>query len=746
MPSADLKRVRPILAGIRSRGRRIALETEGLAVVRELGLAVPEHLVVPGPEALRREDLARLPGERVVVKVLSPEVLHKSDEGGVAVVAKAEAAEALAAMERRFAGRRLAGFSVNEHVPHGVGPGDELLLGMRWTPDFGPVVTLGLGGIYAEALAGALGPERGTAILSPRLAGRDLTAVLEGKLPVQMVTGALRGQPERLSLPALQGLLKRWLAFAAAAMPAEVEGLEVNPLVVGPRGPTALDALLELGPGAGEEPPPEPGRPLAKLERLLRPRSMAVIGVSRHRNPGRVILENVLAMGFDRQRLYVIKPGVETLAGCRCVPDVASLPEPVDLLVVAVDAARAPAVVAEAVDQRKAESVILIPGGMGERNGSEGHAREVRRTLLESRGEDWRGPVVNGGNCLGVRSLPGRYDTLFIPRHKLRFPQTEATPLALLSQSGAFAVARASKLPALNPRYAVTLGNQIDLTLGDYLTYLADDPEVEVFACYVEGFRPGDGERWLEAAGRIVRSGRPVVLYRAGRTAAGARATASHTASIAGDYAVTRELARAAGAVVAESLADFEDLVRLFCLLRGKEVEGWRLGALSNAGFECVAIADNLGPFRLAGFSATTEAGLADLLREARIDSIVEVRNPLDVTPILSDAPFAAAARLVLEDPGVDVGLVGCVPLTGALATLAPGEDHAEDAAAPEAVPRRLVDLWAEGRKAWVAVVDSGPPYDAMARLLEDAGIPTFRTADRALRLLATYCSWRLRA
>ena len=236
-----------------------------------------------------------------------------------------------------------------------------------------------------------------------------------------------------------------------------------------------------------------------------------------------------------------------------------------------------------------------------------------------------------------------------------------------------------------------------------------------------------------------------MILYRAGRTAAGARATASHTASIAGDYTATRELARAAGVVVAQSLADFDDLVHLFCCLRRKTVTGWGLGAMSNAGFECVAIADGVsGGFHLPAFDAATGERLAAILDRARVGSIVTVGNPLDVTPMLADADFEAAARAVLEDPRVDVGVIGCVPLTGALATLAAGRGHDEDLEEETAVGRRLARLAGEQPKAWVAVVDGGPLYDPMAVLLAEHRLPAFRTADRALRLFETFCRWRL--
>jgi acyl-CoA synthetase (NDP forming) len=469
------------------------------------------------------------------------------------------------------------------------------------------------------------------------------------------------------------------------------------------------------------------------------------MGVSTKMNPGRIILDNVLEAGFEKESIFILKPGHEILAGCRCVPDFASLPEPVDLAVLCIGAGELPATVEEIISEGRAETLILIAGGLGERPGTESHSQALGQLIEDSRATDWRGPLVNGGNCLGVRSVPGRYDTLFIPRHKLSYPEQPPAPLALISQSGALAVAKASCFAELNPRYLISLGNQIDLTVGDYLTYLKDDDEVRVFACYVEGFQPLDGRRWVEAAAEITRSGRAVVLYRAGRTEAGGRAAATHTASIAGDYAVTRELASAAGVLVADTLADFEDLVRLACALDPREVEGNRLAALSNAGFESVAIADSVQHLELAELARTTVAALDGLLASHRLSTIVGATNPLDVTPILGDAPFTESFSLLLEDEAVDLGLVGCVPLTGALQTLESGEGHREDIHEAGSVVQRLARLWRQTSKPWVAAVDGGPRFDAMARLLAAEGVPAFRTIDRAARLLETYVQWRLR-
>ena len=174
-------------------------------------------------------------------------------------------------------------------------------------------------------------------------------------------------------------------------------------------------------------------------------------------NPGRIILRNTLAAGFPPEAITVVKAGRTRIDGCRCVPDVASLEGRVDLLVVSVAADQVPGVVEEAVRGRKAREPhpdLRRARRTGRPRGpGRAAARHAARGAPRDAGGDAGpgGPVVNGGNCLGIRSVPGRYDTLFIPRHKLRYPERQAAPLAMLSQSGAFAVARGEPPPRAEP-------------------------------------------------------------------------------------------------------------------------------------------------------------------------------------------------------------------------------------------------------------------------------------------------------
>jgi acyl-CoA synthetase (NDP forming) len=566
---------------------------------------------------------------------------------------------------------------------------------------------------------------------------------LRGTLAHEALTGHLRSsrgaavREERLVevVLALSRLAERWAGFDPPGGLGLGE-LEVNPLVAAEDGRmVAIDGLARL-----HRPEPLlPPRPVAELRRLLEPRSAVVIGASADGvNPGRIILRNLVeGGGIEKSRIWAIHPRAKEIDGCRAFASLEDLPAPADMAVVSVAADRgADRVVSEIVESRQARTVTLIAGGFGETEGGREAERRVREALAESHRAKDGGVLLNGGNCLGIISAPGRYSTFFIPSHKLPVREGARGGLASISQSGAYLVSQISNLDrVVTPRYAISFGNQMDVTVSDYLAYLEDDEESRVFAVYLEGFQRGDGARFLEATRRITASGRAVLLYKAGRTREGSEAAASHTAAAVGDYEVCAELARAAGAVVSTSLDQFEDDVLTFTLLEGRRPAGGRVAVLSNAGFECTAAADALFGMELASLAAETRARLADLLPAG----IVDVHNPVDATPITPTETYAALAEALAGDPGVDVVVVAGVPATPFQNSLAAGDGHREDVEGEDGLATRLAAMFRKTSKPAAFSVDSGALYDPLAQALRRAGLPTFRRVDRATRALARY-------
>jgi acyl-CoA synthetase (NDP forming) len=727
----------------------VLLEHEVYALLSEAGVAVPRHRLVAGPDDVDDGLVGAVGSEEAVVKVASPDLLHKTDAGGVVVCAnEAEAlkgvvSEVLASAREAAPSARIAGALVVEKIPHQSGLGREMLAAVRHDPAFGPVVVLGVGGLDTETLLGSLRPERARAMVAAE--GLDeATAVeaLRGTLVHEALTGGLRSGGDAIPedrlvelVLALARFAVRWVGFAPPGGLGLSE-LEVNPLVAAADGRlVALDGLARL-----HRPEPLlPERPVKELRRLLVPGSAVVIGASVDgMNPGRIILKNLVeGGGIPGDKIWAIHPRAKTIDGCRTFPSLADLPEPADLAVVSVAADRgADQVVSEIVASRRARTVTLIAGGFGETEGGREAEARVRGALAESHRDEDGGVLLNGGNCLGIISAPGRYSTFFIPPHKLPVREGASGGLASISQSGAYLVSQISNLDrVVEPRYAISFGNQMDVTVSDYLAHLEGDEESRVFAVYLEGFQRGDGARFLEATRRITASGRTVLLYKAGRTREGSEAAASHTAAAVGDYEVCAELARSAGAVVSESLDQFEDDVLTFTLLAGRKVTGPRVAVLSNAGFECTAAADALFGMELATLTPETEARLAELLPAG----IVDVHNPVDATPITPTETYAALAEALAADPNVDAVVMAGVPATPFQNSLAPGEGHEEDVEGEKGLATLLAAVFWRTAKPITCSVDSGALYDPLAQAMRRAGMPTFRRIDRATRALARF-------
>jgi acyl-CoA synthetase (NDP forming) len=389
------------------------------------------------------------------------------------------------------------------------------------------------------------------------------------------------------------------------------------------------------------------------------------------------------------------------------------------------------------VHEDRAESIILIPGGFAEA----GHgdlARRIEAVLAEGHARPEGGPVMVGGNCLGIVSRD-RYNTFFLPEYKLPFRPGRGENLAMVSQSGAYLVTFASNYDGIiSPRASISFGNQMDLSAADFLTHYAEADGIDVVAFYIEGFRPGDGARFLDAARRARARGRRVIVFKAGKTPLGARAAASHTASLAGDYDVARACLEAAGVAVAATLDEFEDLIKTFTLLAARPPRGRRVGVMSNAGFECSTVMDALSGLELAVFDDETRRVLAETL-----PPFAHQDNPIDATPMTATEPFARSAEAILASPGVDLAIISSVPVTPALDNLEPDPEgaHPENLYAPRAQGPRLVEILGGSPKPAVVVVDSGRLYDPLAAMIERAGIPVFRKIDRAARALAAFCA-----
>jgi acyl-CoA synthetase (NDP forming) len=734
------------LESYRDSGRTWLLEPEAYALLADAGLTVPHSCFVSSAAELSDDTLGELGSTEVVVKVVSPDILHKSDVGGVKIAGKdLESVRSCVETMAKEVGRRapdagIDGYFIVEKIEFVAdAPGTELLLSLRRDEAFGPVLTCGPGGLLAEWF-GKLSSGRAHAMCSAVDFDADAAVAVIAATPFgqQALNPSRRFQEAPFSRDALKAALAGLTRLATLRDKndhALISEIELNPVVASGGTPIALDALVRLATEPRESRLP---RPIEKIGPLLHPKSAAVWGASTgSMNAGRIILQNLKrAEGLEYGRLYAVHPKAERIDGVKCVASTADLPEMVDLAVVSIPASIAPEAIEEICTLGKAQSIILIPGGFAE-TGDRSRATAIEDSLARSREREDRGPVLVGGNCLGIVSKH-EYNTFFLPSYKLPFSDARGDELAMISQSGAYVVSFTSNLDGiLFPRASISYGNEMDLTASDFLEYFLDhEPSVKVFACYMEGLQPREGERFLQLVRRARAEEKQVVAYKAGKTAAGAKAAASHTASIAGDYDLVQALLREAGAIVCETLNMFEDMSKVFTMLHRRVIRGNRVGVISNAGFECGAISDHLYDLELAAFSKDTRAKL-----EAVLPKIAHCGNPIDCTPMTRTAGFVEAARILADADEVDIVIVSAIPASPSLNVLTPDftGTHDENVFGMHSLPSEIAKVFAETDKPMVVTIDSGRLYDPGVLMLERAGVPVYRKIDRASRALSTF-------
>ncbi|WP_419174719.1 acetate--CoA ligase family protein [Desulfosediminicola sp.] len=770
-------------------GRNFLYEYEVYNLLADSGAETPpKSILIPRGARPSEDELLALPGEKVVLKIASPTIIHKTEVGGVRIVAKDpnkirsalrrmlyEVPENYAAWcqanpaavpdsYRGLSGEALLAAISRDVVgvlmvqfmpPDSAAFGNELIVGLRNTREFGMVISAGLGGTDTELYAERF--RKGQAIIAAScelIDGEHFFELFRKTISYKKLAGLTRGQRRIVSDEQLIECFSSFIEMGRRYSPVNpqaefvIEEMEINPYAFTDFLMVPLDGMcrFSLPKKLGNT------RPVVKIDTLLHPGKIGLVGVSATRkNFGRIILDNILAEGYPAENVVIIRDGVDEIEGVKCFPDLKSLPEKLDLFVVAIGADQVPELVDEVIALDAANSVMLIPGGMGENEESQERAAKVIAKIDAVHGTEDGGPVFLGANCMGVVSHPGNYDTWFIPEEKL--PVSRNQPYrraALVSQSGAFMLHRYSQCPELAPAYMVSMGNQTDLTLGDMLKYFKDSDEVDVIAVYAEGFSDLDGLEFCKAVRGAVLAGKEVLFYKAGRTPEGKTATSGHTASLAGDYMVCESCVRQAGAIVARSFTEFQDLFLLAETLGPKKIMGNRLAAVSGAGFEAVGMADSIQSddfqMELASFSLQTQARLGALLKENRLDGLVTVKNPMDINPSANDGVHASIVEVLSQDGAVDAIVVGLDPLSPAVHSIMNSDVPAFELGADKGIVQLVAEVVKKSEVPIIGVVDGGRLYDPMRDALLERGVPVFPVCDRAVASVSLYIESRLYA
>ncbi len=787
--SIDFDAITELLISADRDGRNFLYEYEVYSLLSKSGAETPPQTrLIQRTDRLSDRDLTAFAGTKAVLKVVSETIIHKTEAGGVKVV-DMDANKIRSAIRRMFyevpenyvnwlkggvasiplqykdlSGDDLIGavsrdikgiLQVQFMPPDSEAFGNELIVGLRHTREFGTILSAGLGGTDTELYAKRF--RKGQAIVAAStkmIDGEGFFDIFKQTISYRKLAGLTRGQRRIVTDEQLIECFESFIRIGNYYSPLNpdapfvIDELEINPFAFTDYLMVPLDGLCRFSKVFSLPAP----RPVEKIDALLHPEKIGIIGVSETRkNFGRIILDNILAQGFEKKNLVIIKDKTREIDGVACLPGLSELTDPLDLFIVAVGADHVPDLVRQVMERNAAKTVMLIAGGLGETHDSRDKAGQLASKINEAHLTGDGGPVFLGANCMGVISKPGRYDTWFIPEEKLpKNRQDLVHRAALISQSGAFMLHRSHQCPQLSPAYMISMGNQTDLTLGDMVHYFKDSDQVDVIAVYAEGFNDLDGLSFCQAVRQAVLAGKDVVFYKAGRTPEGKAATASHTASLAGDYMVCESCVSQAGAIVARNFTEFQDIMLLAETLSPKEINGTRLAAVSGAGFEAVGMADSIQSddfnMDLAVFRDQTKDEILQVLKEKRLDKLVTLSNPLDINPSADDDAHERIAGILSKDPGVDAVIISLDPMSPAMKTLDGKDGTIYDMHHEKGILNLMTGLARKSRTPIVTVVDGGPLYDPLRNALMGRGVPVFSVCDKAVAALSLYIQGRMRA
>jgi acyl-CoA synthetase (NDP forming) len=444
----------------------------------------------------------------------------------------------------------------------------------------------------------------------------------------------------------------------------------------------------------------------AKLERIFHPRSVALLGASNKQGKiGRVFMERFLEMGF--QKLYPVNPGESEILGVKAYRALADTPDPVDLAIVATPTDSVLAAVKECASKR-VEAIVIVTSGFGEM-GAKGKELEQEMVRIARKG----GARIIGPNCVGI----------YCPSSRLPFFQVsgkESGSVGVVSQSGFFADFLTLTVTGNGIAFskAISCGNESDLNAIDFLEYLGEDPQTETIVSYVEGIK--DGRRFYHISKEISKK-KPIILWKGGRTEAGARAAISHTGALAGSNRVWEGVLKQAGIISVGSFEEALDCLYAFHLQ--PLPKGRRVGIISGPGGMAVGTTDRcleLG-LEVPRFSMRT----IKRLRKALPPVGGSVNNPVDLSLVsyVSPTMHRDIVRIVAEDEGIDMLLLIAVVGGKLLQDL---------------MLEALTDI-KKTRKPLVVTLMAGPMQSVAQDfpLLLRSGISVYPDAARAARALA---------
>src|SRR5712672_2848089 len=528
MPNAK-QAVRRVLDAVKADKRTSLTAPEGKLVCDAYGIPVPKEGVAKS--AGEAAKLAADMGFPVVMKIVSPDILHKTEAGGVVVGVKtaAEAEKAydtiLANAKKYKVDAKVDGIQVQQMLAGGT----EVIVGSITDGSFGKLVAFGLGGVLVEVLKDV------TFRLAPATT-QDALSMLDGIQAHEMLKGVRGG--DLVNREALADVVVK-VSQLVTDFPEIVE-LDLNPVFATRKDAIAADVRIVVDFDYKPRPALRSNEEIvAAMNRIMQPKAVAVIGASAEDGKiGNSVMKNLINGGYKGD-IYPIHPKAEEILGYKAYKSVKDVPGVIDVAVFAIPAKFVAGALVEC-GEKKIPGAVLIPSGFAEAG-----APELQAEIVEI-GNKYNVRLM-GPNIYGFYYTPANLCATFCTAYDVK------GHAALSSPSGGIgmAIIGFSRSAKMGVSAIVGLGNKSDIDEDDLLTFFEQDPNTQVIAMHVEDLK--DGRSFAEVAKRVSRK-KPVIVLKAGRTAMGARAAQSHTAALAGNDRIYDDVLRQSGVVRAMNL------------------------------------------------------------------------------------------------------------------------------------------------------------------------------------------------
>ena len=695
------EKVQKIFNDVFSTNEKVITEELAKKILTEYGVKVPKYALVKSADEAEKK--AREVGFPLVAKIVSPQILHKTDVNGVKVGLNSEAAvkETFNDMHGRLSKQYNVKGVLLEKM---AAPGAELIMGLQNDPQFGPIIMVGIGGIYTEVFKDV------TFRVLP-ITKEDAVSMMEDLKGKQILKG-FRGAPP-VSMDALANALVS-IGNLGTDMAPYYESIDFNPVIFYEKDYVVVDAkiLLRDNPDLQVISKAQPDSEFMDL--FFNAKSVVLVGASPEAGKiGNSVLESLVKHEYKGKVYPVNAKGYPEIMGIKAYKSLEDIPDNVDIAVVTVDLKFVPDLL-KAASKKGIHNFVVISGGGkelgGERAAIEAQVKELSKQLRIR---------IIGPNCIGMFNGANRLDCAFQGHARMVRPKNG--DVAFLSQSGTVGIAFMESSDSFGMSKMISYGNRSDVDEADMIWYLSEDPQTKVIGLYVEGL--GDGRKFMNTAKRVIKErSKPIVVFKNGRSARGAKQAVSHTGSLGGSYGVVKGAFDQAGII---SVDNYEELTAALKALTWQPVpSGGRVAMVTNGAGPIIAAIDNferLG-LQVAELSDQSQKSLKDHYPPTYV-----IGNPCDITGSANADDYRFAIQTFIDDPSVDIVMPWFV---------------FQDDPLEETIVDVLASFQKQRKKPILVGAMGGPFTKKISQRIEDANVPVYHSVAEWVTAAGALAKW----